>query len=132
LWLKEELQRLGYSVYVTQFVGAGGYLTFFFLALNFCSSYGWNVGTTVKAPRADGTESVLVATEYNRDLSHLEPPKQYLDSLGVAVSIAKELSSTISTIPASPSIYSSSSPHSSSLQFLIVALTLGSGEVDVT
>lgn len=65
-----------------------------FFILTLYSTYGWNVGTTVKAPRADGTESVLVATEYNRDLAHIDSiPKQYLDSLGVAVSIAKELSS---------------------------------------
>lgn len=53
---------------------------------------GWNVGITIKAPRGDGTESVLINAEYTPNLIE-NPSKLYVDALGLALSVAKQLSS---------------------------------------
>lgn len=48
----------------------------------------------MKAPRADGTESILVSSEYTRNPERSETiPKLYVDALGITVALAKQLSS---------------------------------------
>jgi len=72
---------MGYPVYTTRFNSS--------LQQNE-TNHGWNIFTTVKAPRSDGTESILVSSTYSKIPANTS--KSYIDGLGFVVAIASQIS----------------------------------------
>lgn len=82
-WLRTELEAFGFSVYTQTFLQKNG-------------SLGETVFITVRAPRADGTESFVVGTKFEP----LTSEDIKLSALGLTVSLIQALQGLfISSLP---------------------------------